>query len=155
VVLGHHQHTLRGVGFASQVPVFYGLGHLACDLPHLADDLARESSDLRYDDEAECERMLGEYGIYPRAGYPLLPFHRDTRRTVVARCDLAAGGVVTAGAYPCRIGPAGEVEPLRSGDPRADEDLEYLRRCLASTPRAADVTAGDDGGLAFWRFEPD
>ncbi|MBC3839321.1 hypothetical protein GXW82_01240 [Streptacidiphilus sp. 4-A2] len=75
IVLGHHQHLLRGTGFLNGRPVFYGLGNIACDLPNLAADLRRETPDQDLDDEDACARELGPYGIYPRAGYPLLPFH--------------------------------------------------------------------------------
>ncbi|MFD8756707.1 CapA family protein [Kitasatospora sp. NPDC059577] len=154
VVLGHHQHLLRGAAFLDGAPVFYGLGNIACDLPALAADLLRETPDAPYDDEDACLRTYGEYGIYPRAGYPLLPFHPDARRTVVARVDVDGTGVLGCGLYPCRIEPDGAVRPLRVADPRHGEDLAYLRTCLAHVPGPAELEPTESDGFAYWRLVP-
>ncbi|WP_051840489.1 CapA family protein [Streptomyces sp. NRRL F-5126] len=154
IVLGHHQHLLRGTGFVDGKPVFYGLGNIACDLPGLAADLHRETPEQDFDDEASCVRELGEYGIFPRAGYPLLPFHPDARRTVVARCDVGADGITSVGLYPCRIAPEGAVEPLRSSDGRHQEDLAHMRTCMEHVPMPADLSVEDDDGYAYWRLSP-
>jgi poly-gamma-glutamate synthesis protein (capsule biosynthesis protein) len=151
LVLGHHQHTVRGVGFIGRTPIFYGLGHLACDLPRLAEDLARETTELWYADEAAGLNALGSYGIFPRQGYPLLPFHPDARFTVVARCDLDQNGVAEVGMYPCRIEPDGDVIPLAADE---DEYLEYLVAGLAAVPDAAEVRPGNDGKWAYWQLLP-
>jgi hypothetical protein len=73
---------------------------------------------------------------------------------VVARCDLDPTGVVSIGLYPCRIGPRGEVEPLRCDDPDHSAALEYLRECQARVPGAGELSPGTDDGLAYWRLEP-
>jgi hypothetical protein len=152
LVLGHHQHTLRGIGFVDRVPVAYGLGHVACDLPRLAEDLRRESDEIDLSDEDAARAALGDFGIYPRAGFPLLPFPPDARRTVVARFDLDAGGIVSSGVYPCRIQADGGVLPIPADDPALAEDLDHLRECQAAVPGAAEITAGSDEGLAYWRL---
>jgi poly-gamma-glutamate synthesis protein (capsule biosynthesis protein) len=152
LVLGHHQHTVRGVEFLDRVPVFYGLGHLACDLPRLAEDLAAETSELSYQDEDSCRALLGDYGIYPRAGYPLLPFHPDARFTVVARCDLDRTGVRSSGLYPCWIDPDGGVAPLTGTDPRTAEFFDYLQDGLAGLPEPAELRSDSADGWAYWRL---
>jgi hypothetical protein len=154
LVIGHHQHTLRGVGFLGRVPVAYGLGHLACDLPRLAEQLRRETDTLPLDDEEACREALGDFGIYPRAGWPLLPFHPDSRRTAVARFDVGSAGVVSAGLYPCRIAPDGDVLPLRSDDPELKADLDHFREAQRHVPEAATVLEETDGDLAYWRLNP-
>ncbi len=152
LVLGHHQHTVRGVSFLGRTPVFFGLGHLACDLPRLAEDLAAETEELSYFDEAACRSSLGDYGIYPRDGYPLLPFHPDSRFTVVGRCDLTADGVQSVGMYPCWIGPDGSVTPMPATDSRLPDWLRYLADGMALLPEPATVVPGTDGDLAYWQL---
>jgi hypothetical protein len=152
LVLGHHQHTLRGVGSLDRALVAYGLGHIACDLPGFVDDMRRETDAVAFGDEDACRRLLGDFGIYPRAGYPLLPFHPEARRTVVARFDLGRDGIVSAGLYPCRIGPDGEVRPLAAADPELTADLDYFRRCQERVPEPAGIVPEDDNGLAYWRI---
>jgi poly-gamma-glutamate synthesis protein (capsule biosynthesis protein) len=154
IVLGHHHHLLRGAGFLDGCPVFYGLGNIACDLPTLATDMLCEVPDAPYGDEDACLRAYGEYGIYPRAGYPLLPFHPDARRAVVARVDVDSTGVLDCGLYPCRIAPDGAVEPLLVADPRHEEDLAYMRTCLAHVPRPAKLEPTESDGYAYWRLIP-
>ena len=152
LVVGHHQHTVRGVSFFGRTPVFFGLGHIACDLPRLAEELAAETEEVAYSDEDACRALLGDYGIYPRAGYPLLPFHPDARFTVVGRCDLTADGVQTVGMYPCWIEPDGSVRPLAATDPRLADLLGYLDDGMAVLPDPATVIPGTDGGLAYWQL---
>ncbi|HST49877.1 CapA family protein [Jatrophihabitans sp.] len=154
LVLGHHQHTVRGTSFIGATPVFFGLGHVACDLPRLAEDLAAETEEVSYSDEAACQTLFGDYGIYPRADYPLLPFHPDSRFTVVGRCDLTAGGVESVGMYPCWIGPDGSVDPLAATDPRVADWLRYLVESMAALPEPATVVPGTDGALAYWQLVP-
>ncbi len=152
LVWGHHQHTLRGAGTAGDALIFYGLGHLACDLPHLARDLRRETQDIPFDDESACHGLLGEHGIYPRAGYPLLPFESSARRTAVARCDVGPAGSTVSGLYPCRIEPSGAVVPLRVDDPRCAEDLSEFEAALQHVPSPVQICPEPDAGLVFWRF---
>lgn len=154
LVVGHHQHTVRGVSFIGRTPIFFGLGHLACDLPRLADELAAETAEFSYHDETACRSALGDYGIYPRAGYPLLPFHPDARFTVVARCDLTADGVQSAGMYPCRVEPDGSVVPMAASDPLVEDRLRYLADGMAVLPNPAGVVPSEDGDLAYWHLLP-
>lgn len=154
LVLGHHQHTVRGVSFLGRTPVFFGLGHIACDLPRLAGDLAAETEEIQYADESACRALFGDHGIYPRADYPLLPFSPDSRFTVVGRCDLTTDGVQSVGMYPCWIEADGSVAPTAAADPRLADWLGYFTDGLAVLPEPATVVPGADGDLAYWRLLP-
>ena len=62
VVLGHHQHTLRGVQFHAGRPVLHGLGHWAMDLPRMGDWLAGEGLPTH---GPEAVALYGEHGVSP------------------------------------------------------------------------------------------
>ena len=84
LVLGHHQHMMRGTDFIAGKPVFYGLGHIAFDYPRYGAELASYGIDLAELSESELTDLFGEYGIYPRPEHPAFPFHPLARRTGVA-----------------------------------------------------------------------
>jgi Bacterial capsule synthesis protein PGA_cap len=164
VVLGHHHHLLRGVEFYRGRPIFYGLGHYLFDLPNLADRLARDGYLGAADpaDEIALRRRFGPYRIAPREGYPLLPFHEDSRLTGIAVIRASADGVQAVGFIPCVIDARNEPVPVDPGSAGGTLVLEYLSRCcreellatraLPPTPEAGlppgcvQLCAGDGAG---------
>ncbi|HSV68253.1 MAG TPA: CapA family protein [Mycobacteriales bacterium] len=130
VVLGHHQHTLRGVQFHDGRPILYGLGHWAMDLPRLGDWLAGEGLPV---DGPEALALYGAHGIYPRVDYPLLPFHPDSRLTAAALVTIRASGDTQVAFVPAHIQPSGRTVPV--GPDRKEGLLvaEYLRAACAAT----------------------
>jgi Bacterial capsule synthesis protein PGA_cap len=131
-VLGHHHHLLRAVELHEGKPIFYGLSHFAFDQPRVAEQLAAEGITAEDIQSGPYRRRFGEFGIYPRPDYPLLPFHPDARMTVVAVLELTAEGAVRTGVVPCHILPDGRPEPLAPGDQRHAAVLDYLDRCCTS-----------------------
>lgn len=128
-VLGHHQHTLRGVEMISGRPVFFGLGHAAVDLPGYAAALADRGLDVAESSEDQLRAMFGEHGIYPRPQHPAFPFPPLARHTAVAVIELAATGVVRFGLVPCHIDGDGVAQPIRRGEPGWPAAMEILQRC--------------------------
>lgn len=119
-VFGHHHHFLRGIGWHCGKPIFYGLGHFVFDLRWIGDKL--DDSTI-----AHLQRTYGDYAIYPREGYPLLPFHEDGRLTLIGLLDVKAGHVVGAGFIPCVINSDNQAVPV---DPESDEGrrvVDYMR----------------------------
>jgi poly-gamma-glutamate synthesis protein (capsule biosynthesis protein) len=117
VVLGHHHHLLRGVEFHAGKPIFYGLGHFVFDQ-------VTEWSE----EELAYLRSLGEYGIYPRDGYPLLPFHPDGRLTVLAALEFRGNRLARAGMVPCVISPANHAVPAAPDTADGRRVLAYVRQ---------------------------
>ncbi|XIA67507.1 CapA family protein [Bradyrhizobium sp. TZ2] len=120
VVLGHHHHFLRGIEIYRGKPIFYGLGHFVFDLA------GPEFAQCGY-----LLRELGEYAIYPRDGYPLLPFHADARMTLVGACNFEGVQMASAGFFPCLINPDNHAIPLKQGDSRAQEIVDYMSKISA------------------------
>ncbi|MHB0773012.1 CapA family protein [Bradyrhizobium sp. 1.29L] len=123
VVLGHHHHFMRGIEIYRGKPIFYGLGHFVFDLPWF--DVVQNSDRLKE------LKATGEYAIYPRDGYPLLPFHADARMTMIAACDFDGSDIRSAGFFPCLINKENHALPLKEGDPRAQEIVDYMSRISA------------------------
>jgi poly-gamma-glutamate synthesis protein (capsule biosynthesis protein) len=148
LILGHHQHILRGMDFVSGVPVWFGLGHAAFDLPRLGDELANNGLDTTALSAGQLAVLFGEYGIYPRSAHPSFPFHPIARRTVVAVADLAADGVRRCGVVPCLIDGDGVAQPVRHGSADWRAFVEFLAECQARAGLSGRVIADTDWLLA-------
>jgi poly-gamma-glutamate synthesis protein (capsule biosynthesis protein) len=126
-VLGHHHHFLRGAEIYRGRPILYGLGHFVFDLVGLealpADALARLHS-------------LGEYAIYPRAGWPLLPFHSDARMTVMAFLCFGGGTGAETFLLPFVLEPDNCPRPCYAEGEAGRRVVDYLERIS----RAADLS---------------
>ncbi|HYS37435.1 MAG TPA: CapA family protein [Pseudonocardiaceae bacterium] len=147
LILGHHQHILRGMDFMSGVPVWFGLGHAAFDLPRLGEELANNGLDPAMSPD-QLAVLFGEYGIYPRPAQPSFPFHPIARRTVVAVADLAADGVRRCGVVPCLIDGDGVAQPVRHGSADWRAFVEFLTECQARAGLAGRIVADTDWLLA-------
>ncbi|WP_035304398.1 CapA family protein [Actinokineospora inagensis] len=141
IVLGHHQHMLRGVEFHRGKPIYYGLGHYLFDLPNLSERLAKDGYLSAASPAAELalDRRFGEYRIRPRVGYPLLPFHEDSRMTGVAVIRVSAEGVVSAGFCPAVIDETNEPVGVAPDSPEGRRVVDYLRRCCDEELLATNV----------------
>lgn len=123
LVYGHHHHYLRGVELYRGKPIFYGLGHFAFDLPGMETALTPR--------EIDKLKQMGEHAIYPRAGYPLMPFHPDARMTGIAvqAFDGRAPGAI--GLLPCLINGANQPEPVSADSETGARILDYMRKISA------------------------
>jgi len=130
VILGHHHHMIRGIEFYKGKPIFYGLGHFAFDLPNLQKRLLAEGY-LIGDNSVEerlLRRRFGEYRIFPREGYPLLPFHPDARFTFIASLDFDNISEQRVLLIPCLIDKDNVPKPFQSLDSMAKKVLQYLKK---------------------------
>lgn len=124
VVVGHHHHIVRGIEWYAGRPIFYGLGHFVFDLPY-------PTSGPKELVEAPVIRA-GEpddyYGLAPREGWPLHPWHPDARYTMVAWVKVDGGAVTGAGFLPAILNPEGQVVPLDPGTPEGAEVVAYVQQ---------------------------
>lgn len=122
VILGHHQHILKGVDFHQGKPILHGLGNFAFDLPGI-EQIAKPRA------VRETIEIHGEYGIFSRDGYPTVPFHEESRMTVVAHIGLKQGQVPSVALTPCLINQQGQPVPIRPAEEAAwARFIVYLRR---------------------------
>ncbi len=142
IVLGHHHHMLRGIEIYNGKPIFYGLGHFVFDSPDKEKILtAKEIAQLK---------ALGEYAIYPREGYPMLPFHPEARMTMFAALKLTGTTITDVGFIPFTISTAGHAVPALPGTAEFNAVLDYMRQVSG---RAGVASQYDESGFAFgeWR----
>lgn len=144
IVVGHHQHILRGVEWYHQSPIFYGLGHFVFDLALPDSGPAALVEQVTVDPKND-----NYYGLAERAGWPLHPWHPDARMTAVAWVRLADGSVDGAGLLPCRLNPQGQVVPLDAGSPDGAQVLAYLQRCCDTQDLGTTVEIGDTDLAGF------
>jgi poly-gamma-glutamate synthesis protein (capsule biosynthesis protein) len=129
-IFGHHHHLIRGIEYYKKKPIFYGLGHFAFDLPRFQERLEAEGYLVGSNpiEEIALSRRFGDYRLYPRDEYPLLPFHPEARLTFVASLEFSDGGFNEISVIPCIIDTENSPRPLYCGDPQADLVLKYLRK---------------------------
>ena len=122
VVLGHHQHILKGVDFYKGKPILHGLGNFAFDLLDIEKIASPEAV-------RETIEIYGEYGIFSREGYPTVPFHEESRMTVVAHVALETGQDPVVELTPCMINTKGQPTPIPASDELAfSAFLAYVKR---------------------------
>ncbi|HEX5494487.1 MAG TPA: CapA family protein [Mycobacteriales bacterium] len=134
VVLGHHQHTLRGVHFHDGRPVMHGLGHWAMDLPGMGDWLAGEGLPM---EGPEAVALYGDHGVFPRKDYPLLPFHPDARLTAATLVRIPPSGKAEIVIVPAYIEPSGRTVPVGPDRAEGMRVADYLRAACGTHTNAA------------------
>jgi poly-gamma-glutamate synthesis protein (capsule biosynthesis protein) len=145
VIVGHHQHLIRGVDVYKGKPILYGLGHFVFDLP--ATKFGPKVS-------AEQRRTYRDYGLYPRPGYPLLPFHADGRLTVAADVEIAPTGEVSVKLIPFVINPQGQPYPLAPESREAGKWFAYLKRITRQEELNIRYQPEISGDSAGYRVQP-
>ncbi|MEU6586578.1 CapA family protein [Nocardia sp. NPDC046763] len=124
VVLGHHHHEIRGVEFYRDKPIFHGLGLFAFDLHGLLDRATPGMIEA-------WRKKYGEYGMWPREGWPMLPMHPDARLTMLAYLRFDGDRLTDVGFVPCTMTPDGRVMPRRLDSPEGTQVVDYLRQVTA------------------------
>jgi poly-gamma-glutamate capsule biosynthesis protein CapA/YwtB (metallophosphatase superfamily) len=121
IVIGHHHHILRGMEWHAGKPIFYGLGHFVFDIRAEFSEVFKSI----WDHDPEDPDF---YGMGPRKGWPLLPFHAESRMTALAWVDISGGSVNDAGFLPCMLNPDGQVRPVAPDSPEGRKIVDYVRR---------------------------
>jgi poly-gamma-glutamate synthesis protein (capsule biosynthesis protein) len=151
IVLGHHQHMLRGVEFYQGRPIFYGLGHYVFDLPDLPRRMAEEGVTLLPvpdDEDAVCKRCHDAYQLGPRDGYPLLPFHPDGRLTGVAVVRVSREAVLAVGFCPAVIDRDNSPVHVAADSEGGARVISYLEQCcISENLRVRIIPPSEDAGL--------
>jgi len=148
LVLGHHHHALRGIEWYRGKPIFYGLGNLVFDHRLVVTDELKA-----YFDSVDPE----SYAVCPRAGWPLLPLHPDTRMTLLGWARSEKNRITDVGFVPCRLRPNGSVYPVGLDSPEGKEIIEYVNRCNQSQKLNGKVVRENApvlGGQATLRVVP-
>lgn len=118
VVLGHHQHIVKGVEVYRGRPILYGLGNFLFD--------------------TSTAQVLERSAVAREAFSGFAPFygahvshHPDARRAMLLRCRLSRAGVEDVAILPCRQDDAGDPAPVAPDSPEFEAYLAYLREITA------------------------
>jgi poly-gamma-glutamate synthesis protein (capsule biosynthesis protein) len=121
LILGHHQHILKGIEVYKGKVIFHGLGNFVGDLQVIGDVLSEEL--LRV-----VRESTGEYTVEPRPGYPSFPFHPESRQTIIVGCTIRDGAIDEVAFLPCLINGKGQPTPQQSGEPGWKQVAEYVEK---------------------------
>ena len=126
IVLGHHQHILKGIQVYKGKVIMHGMGNFALDCAHNATPGSQSPALL------EMQELYPEYCFGWRDESPGYPFHRDARRTMIARCRISGGQIREVSYVPCYISPTGEPEPLTAADEHFADVAHYVEEISAA-----------------------
>ncbi len=146
MVVGHHHHSLRGMEWYKGKPIMYGLGHFVFDRRLDMTEEQYRKWLLELDPAGTLEDV--PYRMGPRAGWPFLPMHEDTRMTCVAWASAQGNVISDIGFLPCRLTPDGSVHPLDLDTAESDEVIAYVDRCNRTQGLMSRIVAGNSPALA-------
>ena len=120
LVLGHHQHIVKGIDTYRGKVIFHGLGNFVGDLPNIRSVVGKEI--MRVMDEHY------NYAVKSDADYPTYPYHPDCRITMIAGCVIRDGRIAEVGYLPCLVNTKGQPAPLERGDPEWQRVVDYVEK---------------------------
>jgi poly-gamma-glutamate capsule biosynthesis protein CapA/YwtB (metallophosphatase superfamily) len=115
LVLGEHDHVVKGMEVYKGVAIFYGLGDFLVDNKggNLAATAWRKMKAKLYDLEYDYD-------------YPTYPFAGEARHHLIVKAQVHDGKITRVSYLPCTINKGGQTFPLKAGDPRFDEVAGYF-----------------------------
>lgn len=116
MILGHHAHVPKAIEIYKGKAIFYSLSNFCMTKPFPG---------------AGWKEEPWKHGAVRNhtdqdPGYPLLPYGRDAKRSLLAKAILSKGGVRRVSILPMMIDPQYRPEVLRAGDARFDDMVRYL-----------------------------
>jgi Bacterial capsule synthesis protein PGA_cap len=118
LVLGSHQHILKGVEVYKSKVIFHGLNNFVVDV-HMAQHVDNAAM-------AEMNARYPGYGLRYYKDYPSYPFHPDARRTCIVSCKIEDRAISEVAIVPAYINSHGQPEPLTADNPRFTEVADYI-----------------------------
>jgi poly-gamma-glutamate synthesis protein (capsule biosynthesis protein) len=112
IILGHHAHVPKAIGVYNGKICYYSLSNFIMSAPPAKPE--------RY------ETFSNRYGISLDPEYPNLPYGMDSKRSLIAKVTLNRKGVANASFLPVLIDKKLRPEVLTRGDPRFDDNLQYM-----------------------------
>jgi poly-gamma-glutamate capsule biosynthesis protein CapA/YwtB (metallophosphatase superfamily) len=134
IVLGHHQHILKGIEEYRGRPILYGINHFIIDLPPIE----------RRDHPANSfHGFLGDYAAYSRDGLPFV-FHPESRLTTIVQLTVDRSGIVETALVGCVIGPDGSPAALTAGSQELADFHGYIQDITARAGLSCPLTVRRD-----------
>ena len=116
MILGHHAHVPKAIEMYKGKAIFYSLSNFCMTKPFPSPKWK----------EAPWEHGALRNHADQNPDYPLLPYGRDARRTLLAKAVFAKDGVKSVSFLPMMIDKLYRPEVLQPGDPRFDDMVRYM-----------------------------
>ena len=116
MILGHHAHVPKAIETYKGKAIFYSLSNFCMTKPFPSpkwQEVPWQHGALRNHADQDPD-------------YPLLPYGRDAKRTLLAKAIFGKDGVRSVSFLPMMIDQQYRPEVLRAGDPRFGDILRYM-----------------------------
>jgi poly-gamma-glutamate synthesis protein (capsule biosynthesis protein) len=117
MILGHHAHVPKAIEVYKNKAIFYSLSNFCMTKPF--------PSPKWSNDPPWAHGALRNYADQD-SEYPLLPYGRDAKRTLLAKAVFGKEGVRSVSFLPMMIDKQYRPEVLHAGDPRFDDMVRYM-----------------------------
>jgi poly-gamma-glutamate synthesis protein (capsule biosynthesis protein) len=111
VILGHHAHVPKAIAVHSGTACFYSLGNFIV------------TSKM---DPKKRPAFAKDHGIELDPDYPMLPFGKDAKRSLIAKILLSKSGVDRVSFLPMMLDTKCRPELLQPSDPRFNEIVSFM-----------------------------
>jgi poly-gamma-glutamate synthesis protein (capsule biosynthesis protein) len=122
LILGHHAHVPKGISVFEGKVCFYSLSNF----------MMSSSAKSAHSGQVFEKR----YGVKLDPDYPYLPYGEDAKRSLIAKAVFTPRGVQKVSFVPVLIDKKLRPEPLRQGDTRFTEAVNYMEWASESMPHA-------------------
>ena len=116
LILGHHAHVPKAIEVYKGKAIFYSLSNFCMTKPFPS----------HHWKEAPWAHGALRNSADQDADYPLLPYGRDAKRSLLAKAIFTRSGVKQVSFLPMVIDRLYRPEVLRKGDPRFDDMVRYM-----------------------------
>jgi poly-gamma-glutamate synthesis protein (capsule biosynthesis protein) len=116
LILGHHAHVPKAIEVYRGKAIFYSLSNFCMTKPFPSPKWA----------EAPWQHGALRNSADQDPEYPLLPYGRDAKRSLLAKAVFGKDGVRSVSFLPMLIDKQYRPEVLRAGDPRFDDLVRYM-----------------------------
>jgi poly-gamma-glutamate synthesis protein (capsule biosynthesis protein) len=125
VILGHHAHVPKAIGVYSGTACFYSLGNFIV------------TSKM---DPSKRPAFARDHGIELDPDYPMLPFGKDAKRSLIAKILLSKSGVDRVSFLPMMLDTQCRPELLEPSDPRFNEMVSFMEWVSEDFPHEFSIT---------------
>jgi hypothetical protein len=105
IVIGHHAHILKGIEVYKGKPIFHGLSQFMLPFPKVVLDKHPQSFTARRTRLYQFQPISERY-----------PFHQEAVHSIIAKCEVADGRLVSAGFIPCQMDAEGRPRVVTRGE---------------------------------------
>jgi poly-gamma-glutamate synthesis protein (capsule biosynthesis protein) len=116
LIMGHHSHIPKAIEVYKGRAIFYSLGNFCMTKP----------TPNRYWDEKPWQHGALRNHVDLDPDYPLMPYGKDAKRTLLAKAVLSKEGVKRFSFLPLMFDRQYRPEALHNGDPRFDDVVRYM-----------------------------